>query len=69
MSSELTRAGLGWLVPERNVDALAETICRAACEYEAEARKSLRLAPHNRAKFSAENFIQNLTRLADRGFE
>ena len=69
MSSELTRAGLGWLVPERNVDALAQAICRAVREYEVEARKSLRLAPQYRAKFSAENFIQNLTRLADRGFE
>lgn len=68
MSSELTRTGFGWLVPERNVDALAQTICRAVREYEAEARKSLRLAPQYRAKFSGENFIENLTRLAEKSF-
>jgi glycosyltransferase involved in cell wall biosynthesis len=69
MSAELARAGLGWLVPERNVEALVETICRAIREYGVEARKSLRLAPQYRAKFSGENFIENLARLADKNFE
>ena len=69
MSAELARAGLGWLVPERNVEALVETICRAVREYGVEARKSLRLAPQYRAKFSGENFIENLARLADKNFE
>jgi glycosyltransferase involved in cell wall biosynthesis len=65
MSAELSRAGLGWLLPERNVDALVETIRRAVREYEVEARKSLRLAPQYRVTFSGENFLQGLFRLAN----